>query len=195
MATNPVPIVVPCHRVLRSGRQLGNYGGGLEMKRRLLTHGGLAAGVTGVPALVRSAGRGRGSRCGRRSRSCSTGSGPASTARGLAEHDVDRRERGIDGLGAVGRRDQPVLHRQHDGGRLERAGGAEGVTGDALRRRDDRAGRAEHLGDGLGFGRVVERRRRAVRVDVHDVGRREPGVCDARAPCRRSRRRHPATVR
>jgi len=36
MATNPLPIVVPCHRVLRSGGQLGNYGGGVEMKRELL---------------------------------------------------------------------------------------------------------------------------------------------------------------
>ena len=40
MATNPVPIVVPCHRVLRSGGNIGNYGGGVEMKRRLLTHEG-----------------------------------------------------------------------------------------------------------------------------------------------------------
>lgn len=36
MATNPVPIVVPCHRVLRSGGALGGYGGGLEMKLHLL---------------------------------------------------------------------------------------------------------------------------------------------------------------
>ena len=40
MATNPVPIVVPCHRVLQSGGRVGNYGGGPEMKRRLLTHEG-----------------------------------------------------------------------------------------------------------------------------------------------------------
>jgi len=40
MATNPVPIVVPCHRVLRSGGSIGNYGGGVEMKRQLLTHEG-----------------------------------------------------------------------------------------------------------------------------------------------------------
>jgi len=36
MATNPVPIVVPCHRVLRTGGHLGGYGGGLEVKRWLL---------------------------------------------------------------------------------------------------------------------------------------------------------------
>ena len=33
---NPIPIVVPCHRVLRAGGVLGNYGGGPEMKAWLL---------------------------------------------------------------------------------------------------------------------------------------------------------------
>ena len=37
MATNPLPIVVPCHRVLRTGGGLGGYGGGLPMKQKLLT--------------------------------------------------------------------------------------------------------------------------------------------------------------
>lgn len=36
MATNPIPIVVPCHRVLRAGGALGGYGGGLDTKRWLL---------------------------------------------------------------------------------------------------------------------------------------------------------------
>jgi methylated-DNA-[protein]-cysteine S-methyltransferase len=36
VGSNPVPIVVPCHRVIRSGGELGNYGGGPEMKRFLL---------------------------------------------------------------------------------------------------------------------------------------------------------------
>lgn len=40
MATNPIPVVLPCHRVLASGGQLGGFGGGLEMKRWLLTHEG-----------------------------------------------------------------------------------------------------------------------------------------------------------
>ena len=35
-ATNPIPIVVPCHRVLASGGGLGGYGGGLDVKRYLL---------------------------------------------------------------------------------------------------------------------------------------------------------------
>jgi methylated-DNA-[protein]-cysteine S-methyltransferase len=34
--SNPIPLVVPCHRVLRSGGALGGYGGGLPMKRALL---------------------------------------------------------------------------------------------------------------------------------------------------------------
>ncbi|HWX75225.1 MAG TPA: methylated-DNA--[protein]-cysteine S-methyltransferase [Solirubrobacteraceae bacterium] len=37
LGSNPLPIVVPCHRVLRSGGSLGGYGGGLERKRWLLT--------------------------------------------------------------------------------------------------------------------------------------------------------------
>jgi methylated-DNA-[protein]-cysteine S-methyltransferase len=34
--SNPIPIVVPCHRVLRTGGGLGGYGGGLPMKESLL---------------------------------------------------------------------------------------------------------------------------------------------------------------
>lgn len=33
---NPVSIIVPCHRVIQSGGRLGGYGGGLDLKRRLL---------------------------------------------------------------------------------------------------------------------------------------------------------------
>jgi methylated-DNA-[protein]-cysteine S-methyltransferase len=33
---NPIPIVVPCHRVLPSGGRLGGYGGGVERKEFLL---------------------------------------------------------------------------------------------------------------------------------------------------------------
>lgn len=36
MATNPIPIIIPCHRVLRSGGYLGGYGGGLASKAKLL---------------------------------------------------------------------------------------------------------------------------------------------------------------
>jgi O-6-methylguanine DNA methyltransferase len=33
---NPLPLVVPCHRVVASGGHLGGYGGGLPLKQRLL---------------------------------------------------------------------------------------------------------------------------------------------------------------
>jgi methylated-DNA-[protein]-cysteine S-methyltransferase len=36
LGSNPIPIVVPCHRVVRAGGDIGNYGGGPEMKRFLL---------------------------------------------------------------------------------------------------------------------------------------------------------------
>jgi methylated-DNA-[protein]-cysteine S-methyltransferase len=36
LGANPLPIVVPCHRVLHSGGGLGGYTGGLERKRVLL---------------------------------------------------------------------------------------------------------------------------------------------------------------
>jgi methylated-DNA-[protein]-cysteine S-methyltransferase len=36
LGSNPLPIVVPCHRVLHSGGGLGGYTGGLEIKRTLL---------------------------------------------------------------------------------------------------------------------------------------------------------------
>jgi O-6-methylguanine DNA methyltransferase len=40
---NPIPVLVPCHRVLAANRKLGGFGGGLEWKRRLLGR----EGVTG----------------------------------------------------------------------------------------------------------------------------------------------------
>jgi methylated-DNA-[protein]-cysteine S-methyltransferase len=36
-ATNPLPVVVPCHRVVRSDGAMGGYLGGVEAKRTLLT--------------------------------------------------------------------------------------------------------------------------------------------------------------
>ena len=36
LATNPLPLVVPCHRVLRTGGALGSYRGGTDVKARLL---------------------------------------------------------------------------------------------------------------------------------------------------------------
>lgn len=36
LAVNPIPIVVPCHRVVRTGGAIGGYTGGLDRKRFLL---------------------------------------------------------------------------------------------------------------------------------------------------------------
>ncbi|KFZ57285.1 Methylated-DNA--protein-cysteine methyltransferase, partial [Podiceps cristatus] len=38
MRSNPIPILIPCHRVIRSSGQTGNYGGGNLMKEWLLSH-------------------------------------------------------------------------------------------------------------------------------------------------------------
>lgn len=43
-ARNPVPLVVPCHRVVPSGGGIGNYGGGVRRKEALLR----LEGVTGL---------------------------------------------------------------------------------------------------------------------------------------------------
>jgi methylated-DNA-[protein]-cysteine S-methyltransferase len=42
---NPIPIVVPCHRVIGSNGKLVGYGGGLPLKRRLLELEGVVGSV------------------------------------------------------------------------------------------------------------------------------------------------------
>jgi methylated-DNA-[protein]-cysteine S-methyltransferase len=49
LGSNPIPIVVPCHRVLRSGGALGGYAGGLERKRWLLELEGAMAPTGSLP--------------------------------------------------------------------------------------------------------------------------------------------------
>ncbi len=44
MASNPLPVYVPCHRVIRSDGAIGNYGGGVERKLSLLRAEGFAIG-------------------------------------------------------------------------------------------------------------------------------------------------------
>jgi O-6-methylguanine DNA methyltransferase len=39
---NPIPIVVPCHRVVEQGLKLGGFSGGLTMKRKLLSLEGVS---------------------------------------------------------------------------------------------------------------------------------------------------------
>ncbi len=50
LATNPFPIIIPCHRAIRSDRSLGGYQGGLEMKRILLEIEGIDFDDTGRAA-------------------------------------------------------------------------------------------------------------------------------------------------
>lgn len=38
---NPVPVLVPCHRVLAANKKLGGFSGGLEWKRKLLVREGI----------------------------------------------------------------------------------------------------------------------------------------------------------
>ena len=47
LATNPFPLVVPCHRVVRAGGLLGGFGGGSALKRALLAREGVEMGETG----------------------------------------------------------------------------------------------------------------------------------------------------
>jgi len=39
-ARNPLPVIIPCHRVVQTGHLLGGYSGGLDRKRYLLAHEG-----------------------------------------------------------------------------------------------------------------------------------------------------------
>lgn len=48
MKRNPVTIIVPCHRVVGSGRAFGGYGGRLDIKAELLE-------LEGVDLALRSA--------------------------------------------------------------------------------------------------------------------------------------------
>lgn len=41
LSRNPFPIIIPCHRAIRSNGELGGFQGGLKMKRALLEHEGV----------------------------------------------------------------------------------------------------------------------------------------------------------
>ena len=126
---------------------------------------------TGVAVARRITPPARGSapRCGRRTRTSSTAPawrrspGPRRTRRrGRCRHRSARGWRW--GSDAVTER------QQRDAG-FGGAGATHHVAGDALGGRDRGRGVAEHLADGRGLGGVVERRGRAVRVDVPDLRR------------------------
>ena len=42
VGSNPVPVIVPCHRVISADGSLGGFSGGLSVKRALLAHEGFA---------------------------------------------------------------------------------------------------------------------------------------------------------
>jgi methylated-DNA-[protein]-cysteine S-methyltransferase len=48
MSRNPIPLAIPCHRVVATGGGLGGFGGGLAMKRALLALEGIACDSRGV---------------------------------------------------------------------------------------------------------------------------------------------------
>jgi methylated-DNA-[protein]-cysteine S-methyltransferase len=52
VGSNPVAIVVPCHRVIRTSGGLGGFGGGLDRKRWLLAHEGARDAEPVQPSLV-----------------------------------------------------------------------------------------------------------------------------------------------
>jgi methylated-DNA-[protein]-cysteine S-methyltransferase len=51
LATNPFPIIIPCHRAIRSDGTLGGYQGGLPMKRVLLEMEGIRVDERGRVAV------------------------------------------------------------------------------------------------------------------------------------------------
>jgi methylated-DNA-[protein]-cysteine S-methyltransferase len=50
LANNPFPLVIPCHRVVRSDGSLGGFGGGLKMKKELLDKEGVKTDKKGKVA-------------------------------------------------------------------------------------------------------------------------------------------------
>ncbi|MEI7832688.1 MAG: MGMT family protein [bacterium] len=41
LGRNPIPVIIPCHRVIGHNGSLTGFGGGLEWKRKLLEHEGI----------------------------------------------------------------------------------------------------------------------------------------------------------
>ena len=51
LAHNPFPILIPCHRAIRAGGELGGYQGGVAMKRALLAMEGVKFSAMGNALL------------------------------------------------------------------------------------------------------------------------------------------------
>ena len=50
LARNPIPVVIPCHRIIRGDGSLGGFGLGLDMKVKLLSIEGVDARKEWKPA-------------------------------------------------------------------------------------------------------------------------------------------------
>jgi methylated-DNA-[protein]-cysteine S-methyltransferase len=50
LANNPFPLVIPCHRVVRADGSLGGFGGGIKMKKELLSREGIKTDKKGYVA-------------------------------------------------------------------------------------------------------------------------------------------------
>jgi methylated-DNA-[protein]-cysteine S-methyltransferase len=51
---NPIPLVIPCHRVIAASGALGGYSGGAGIKRALLEHEGAVSSQLPLPSLSSS---------------------------------------------------------------------------------------------------------------------------------------------
>uniref|UniRef100_A0AAA9S7D3 Methylated-DNA--protein-cysteine methyltransferase n=1 Tax=Bos taurus TaxID=9913 RepID=A0AAA9S7D3_BOVIN len=60
MRSNPIPILIPCHRVVCSSGAMGNYSGGVGVKEWLLAHEGRPAGKAARGGGSRATGSWRG---------------------------------------------------------------------------------------------------------------------------------------
>jgi O-6-methylguanine DNA methyltransferase len=49
LGANPLPIIIPCHRVIAANGSLGGYSAGLHYKRQLLSHEQAATGKSPIP--------------------------------------------------------------------------------------------------------------------------------------------------
>jgi O-6-methylguanine DNA methyltransferase len=49
MRANPLPIIIPCHRVIATNGSLGGYASGLQIKRQLLSHEQMASNKSPIP--------------------------------------------------------------------------------------------------------------------------------------------------
>jgi methylated-DNA-[protein]-cysteine S-methyltransferase len=50
LGRNPIPVVIPCHRIIRGDGSLGGFGLGLDMKAKLLSIEGVDANAQRKPA-------------------------------------------------------------------------------------------------------------------------------------------------